>query len=305
MDVDEADAAAYLAQTLGVDTDVTLIGEGALSKCFAFNMGHAEMVVRFGRYGDDFEKDRLASRYNAEWLPIPEVVQVGNAFGGFACISTRVPGTPLEDATEAEWVELAPSVVDIMEAIRTVRIPGPDTWGRWDPNGVAPHPTWRDFLLAVDDDSPTTRTPGWRSKLGEHPAGEEAFTWGYELLGSIDLSGVTRSLVHADLINRNVHVVTDEITGVFDWGASMYGDHLYELAWLHFWAPWHPTLDIKLLTESLDEEWDAVAHDVEQRDQRLLACHLHIALDHLAYHAHTGNPSELDNIIHRIRQLAV
>jgi len=305
MDVDEADAAAYLAQTLGVDSDVTLIGEGAWSRCFAFNMGHAEMVVRFGDHGDDFEKDRLASRYNAEWLPIPEVVQVGTAFGGFTCISTRVPGTPLEDVSEADWVELAPSVVDIMEAIRTVRIPGPDTWGRWDPNGVASHATWRDFLLAVDDDSAATRTPGWRSKLRGHTAGEEAFNEGYRLLESIDVAGVERSLVHADLINRNVHVVNDEITGVFDWGSSMYGDHLYELAWLQFWAPWHPNLDIDLLIESLDEEWAAVEHQVDDREQRTLACHLHIALDHLAYHAHLGNLAELDGIIDRIRQLTV
>lgn len=305
MVVDEADAAAYLAQTLGVDSDVTLIGEGAWSRCFAFNMGHAEMVVRFGHHGDDFEKDRLASRYNAEWLPIPEVVQVGNAFGGFTCISTRVSGTPLEDATEAEWVELVPSVVDIMEAIRTVRIPGPDTWGRWDPNGVAPHSTWRDFLLAVDDNSPSTRIAGWRTRLREHPAGEEAFTRGYELLESIDLSGVTRSLVHGDLINGNVHVVNDEITGVFDWGSSMYGDHLYELAWLQFWAPWHPNLDIELLIELLDEEWESVEHAVTNRDQRTLACRLHIALGHLAYHAHTGDITELDGITERVRQLAV
>ena len=32
------------------------------------------------------------------------------------------------------------------------------------------------------------------------------------------------------------------ITAVLDWGCSLYGDFLYELAWMQFWLPWYPAM---------------------------------------------------------------
>jgi hygromycin-B 4-O-kinase len=46
-----------------------------------------------------------------------------------------------------------------------------------------------------------------------------------------------RHLIHSDLLHYNVLVAGDQISAVFDWGCALYGDLLYDVAWLTFWAP--------------------------------------------------------------------
>jgi hygromycin-B 4-O-kinase len=48
-----------------------------------------------------------------------------------------------------------------------------------------------------------------------------------------------RHLVHDDLINRNVLVDGDRLSAVLDYGSSIYGDFLYDLAKLVFYRPWY------------------------------------------------------------------
>ncbi len=88
---------------------------------------------------------------------------------------------------------------------------------------------WRDYLLMAGEDTPAKRTHGWRKRLEKLPEGVAAFEWGYDLLKRVASDDVPRCLVHCDLINRNVLVAGGKINGVFDWGCSIYGDHLYEL----------------------------------------------------------------------------
>jgi hypothetical protein len=45
---------------------------------------------------------------------------------------------------------------------------------------------------------------------------------------------------HDDLINRNLLVDGDRISAFLDWGSSMYGDFLYDIAQLIFYQPWFP-----------------------------------------------------------------
>ena len=112
-----------------------------------------------------------------------------------------------------------------------------------------------------------------------------------------------RCLIHGDLINRNVLVNESSITGVFDWGCACYGDHLYDLAWFEFWAPWFPSLDIDLLRSELARRWRAVGYVPHQKDERLMACYLHIGLDHLAYNAHLGDIAALAATAERLQAL--
>jgi hygromycin-B 4-O-kinase len=43
--------------------------------------------------------------------------------------------------------------------------------------------------------------------------------------------------VHGDMVNHNVLVQDPRITAVIDWGNALYGDWLYDAAWLIFWWP--------------------------------------------------------------------
>lgn len=118
----------------------------------------------------------------------------------------------------------------------------------------------------------------------------------------IDLNSVGPTLTHCDLINRNVHVDRDSISGIFDWGCMRWGDHLYDLAWFDFWSSWYPELDIGLLRSELGRRWSDGGYAVANQAERERACLLHIGADHLIYNAVIDSPSGLDEVLARMEQ---
>lgn len=283
------------------------IGAGAWSRAFGFRVQDEELVVRFGAYVDDFEKDRGAYRFCADGLPVPEVRAIGPAFDGYYAVSTRCTGDFLDHLDAERWLAVIPSVVDALEAMRLADLSGTSGFGDWGDSGHAPHQNWSGHLLRVDDDTPERRNHGWRALLAANaPEDDVTFDWGYELLERlapvIDIHA-PRSLYHADLMNRNVLVADNAISGVFDWGCSCYGDHLYDLAWFEFWAPWYPHLTIARLRVTLEERWRKVGYTPVYLRERLHACYLHIGLDHLAYNAWLGDWPTLSATAQQMRKL--
>jgi hygromycin-B 4-O-kinase len=305
VDIDSQQAQAFLARHFDpASSEVVRIGEGAWSRCFGFRRGDQELVIRFGHHVDDFRKDQLAYVHTTPDLPIPEVLAIGYAFDGYYAISTRVHGVPLESLNATQWLAIVPSIVAALEAMRLTDMSATVGFGSWGSAGTARHARWSRHLLTVGDDTPHQRTYGWRARLATSPDGDAAFTRGFELLKQVVDDSVPRCLIHGDLINRNVLVHRAGIAGVFDWGCSCYGDHLYDLAWFEFWAPWLPKLNMPYLRSELERQWRAVGYVPENQAARLLACYLHIGLDHLAYNAYLGDWSALSATAERMRTVA-
>ena len=221
IEVDVQQAQAFLASHFGAEPSaVALIGEGAWSRCFGFGLGDEELAIRFGNYVDDFQKDQLAYAYATPDLPIPEVRTIGEVFNGYYAISTRVHGTPLESLSATQWLAVVPSLSAALEAMRMADLSSTVGVGGWGMDGIAPHARWSSHLLCVDDDTPDRRTYGWRKRLAAAPEADAVFTRGFALLKRVVNDAVPRCLLHCDLINRNVLVHEDKLSGVFDWGCQ-------------------------------------------------------------------------------------
>jgi hygromycin-B 4-O-kinase len=302
--VDIEQSRAFLTRHLGAEpSEIVCLGAGAWSQCFGFVHDNRDLVIRFGKYASDFEKDQLAHRYANPDLPIPELLEIGAALDGYYAISTRVYGVPLESVSAVQWLALVPAVVAALEAMRTANLSASAGFGGWGADGHAAHPDWRSRLLEVAQDRPDQRGYGWRAALATSAEGQATFDWGLDLLQQAADDTVSRSLLHCDLTNRNVFVKGDRITGVFDWGCSVYGDHLYDLALFEFWSPWQPQLDVMALRTALEQRWGELGFYPENKSSRLKACYLHIGLEHLAYHAQLGNCTTLLGIAQRMRAL--
>lgn len=303
--VDLEQARAFLAAHLpNPPQELALLGAGAWSRCYGYQVGDAEFAIRFGKHGEDFYKDQLATAYTSEALPIPPIFEIGEALGGFFAISRRARGLPLEDVSPSEWRTLLPSLVDALEAMRTADITALSGVGSWGADGHAPYASWASHLLSVCEDTPDQRIYGWRRKLEtESPLGWETFQWGLARLQEVADVAVPRALLHCDLLNRNVLVEQGKLTAVFDWGCGRYGDPLYDLAWFEFWAPWHPNLDIPLLRSALEQRWQEAGCTPANQQTRLDACYLHIGLDHLAYNAYLGRWETLEATAAQMRAL--
>jgi hygromycin-B 4-O-kinase len=289
--VSQSEAEAFLRSRLGPGVEaVSRIARGEWSKAYSFRLDGAGYVARFSAVEDDFAKDRLAARYASANLPIPRIVQVGPALGGFYAISERAEGSYIDEVDESQMRALLPSLFAALDAMRSAELSTTRGFGGWGAEGHAPHASWRQALLAVSDDSPGGRIHGWRKRLETSPLGAAPFDEAYAHLEAlVEHLPEERQLVHSDLLHFNVLVEGERITAVLDWGSSIYGDFLYDIAWLSFWAPWVPPawdgIDFRLEAE---RHYASIGLDVPRFEERLRACQIHIGLDGKAYTAWRG-----------------
>ena len=130
--------------------------------------------------------------------------------------------------------------------------------------------------------------------MAASPVGMGPFEEAYRRLRALaDYAPEERHLIHSDLLHYNVLVEADGVTGVLDWGCAMYGDLLYDLAWLCFWQPWYPAWRRIDFRAEATRHYTAIGLDVPDFEERLRCCQIHIGLAGQAYMAYAGNWTDL------------
>ena len=123
-----------------------------------------------------------------------------------------------------------------------------------------------------------------------------------------DLAGAcppnVTSVLHGDLTAGNVLIEGTRVSAVIDWGNSLVGDPLYDVAWLVFWSPWHSGLDADfILSETRRNDFKGSPVEIDHFEERLLACYLYIGLDSMAYNAFQKAEAHLNGTIERLAAL--
>ncbi len=284
----------FLTSHLGPITGLRPLGAGAWSRAYAFRCGDADLVVRFGALIEDFCKDRLAAQWASPVLPIPRIIELGECdiadAGRFFAISERARGSFLEEMSPARVGRALPSLFETLDALREVEVAREAGFGLWDAEGRGSSASWREALLSVADDPPGRRIHGWRRRLAADPQLEDLYEQGVAALAAlVPACPEIQHVVHSDLPNRNVLVAQDRITAVLDWGSALYGDPLYDIAWLIFWAPWHPGLAAHDIRAAAYTHLAARGFDLAAFDERLRCYQLHIGLDSQSYNCYIGD----------------
>jgi hygromycin-B 4-O-kinase len=289
-------AAAFLATRFGDKAgDVTVVPQGEWSRADAFRKDGADRIIRFGSRVEEFQKDRVAARFASPDLPIPAVLEIGEANDGYYAISVRGFGEFLEDLDEPTLRRALPSVLRMLDAMRAVPLASTVGAGSWHGDGLADRATWRAFLLGAATDHPDRRTHGWRARLGTRPAAEATFTEAFELLESlVDACPEIRHVIHSDLLHGNVLVADNRIAAVFDWQCALYGDFLYDVAWFTFWSAWYPALAAVDFRGEVLRHYREIGLDVPELAERVQCYEIHIGLDSMAYSAFVGDWTHLD-----------
>ncbi len=282
--------AEFLATHVGaVDArSIERVGHGEWSRAFYFaTIDGRELVARFSATEQDFRKDQLVQRWSSTRLPMPALVQLGHTpEGEYFAISERAHGEFLEVRDAAAMTRLLPSLWATLDTARGIDLSHTTGYGLFGADGHAPHANWRAMLLDVVNDPPSTRTHGWRARLAARPVAQRVFDAGYaRLLTLLDACPEGRHLVHSDLLNFNVLTTGDRVTAVFDWGAALYGDFLWDVAWLTFWQPWYPRWADVDLRAGVREHYRQIGLPLPNFDARLRCYELAIGLDGLAYQA--------------------
>lgn len=285
-------------------TAVELVGAGAWSRCFGFRDGADDLVIRFGRHRDDFEKDRRAAAWASSTLPIPAVLDIGPAWDGWFAVSERAFGEPLDSLDHHGWTRVLPSLLAALDAAHAVDVTATRGFGEWRPDGGAPAATWAGHLLAVGDDRPGGRTHGWRAALAASAIGDREVHRGIEVLERLaPVLAPERRLAHADLLNGNVLADGATITAVLDWGCALYGDPLFDLAWIDVCSIWHPAIAEAAVLDSGLAHLARTGVDLTDAALRIQACQVRILVAALGYCAFVHRSDDLVAIRERLLPL--
>lgn len=277
--------------------NLVTLAAGDWSKAYSFMLDGNKMVIRFGAYRDDFEKDRAMSAYSTEKLPIPRVVEVGETESGFYAVSEWAPGKPLDALSGPEIELVLPQLLDALYELQKLDHSDAQRVGLWRPDGEGPK--WGDELLSVAE--PRERLAGWRERLDASPYGARVFDEGVAKLRQLAPKlPEYRGIVHNDLLNRNVLVDAGKLTGVIDWGNALYGDPLYDIAWFLYIWPWFPEWQGIDLQGIVDRHWEKHGGQPPLVKERLLCSLIHLGLDHIAYSAFRQRPEGMRSHAERL-----
>ena len=175
----------------------------------------------------------------------------------------------------------------MFRALRALDLSGTAGFGFWNRDGKGSHTSWKAFLLDDKNEAEGSLIKGWKAHLEASSIGMDAY---HELWKTfvplVEHCPEERSLVHSDLLNRNVLTNSSTITAVLDWGSSFYGDALYDVAWFTFYEPWYPQFQDMHVSQRLLEDFKADPHmNTADLDARLMCYQLDIGIGSIAYNA--------------------
>lgn len=278
--------------------DVEPLTGGFWSTAYAYGFCDRELVLRLGAFADGFEMDRAAMAFARPGLPVPDVLEIGEAFDGAYAISVRHRGRYLELVEPTEAAMTGPALMRLLHALRSVEAP-PGASAHWWPDGDGS--TWRGWLAGGLVDDPAQRVSGWRAKIADDPDLDRLFGRAEQRIHDLlPRCPERRDLVHGDLLHGNVLLAGDgaEVSAVFSWKCSVRGDFLFDVAWCTFWGAWHPGV-------AAIDVWDRTRREVpaDDLDDAALRHHcyeLQIGTSHLGWYAWTDDRPNLDACAARV-----
>ena len=284
-----------LREHFGEDVEaVEPLTGGFFSRAYAFSAGGRKYVVRLNaaaHAAESFAKDDYAWRHFAsQALPIPRVVAIGETSAEHYAISERLAGRTLMDCSEVERREALPALLDTLEVLGDVDVGGSSGYGDWGRDGNAGFGSWQEFLADVMENHSEGYFKDWHRFFQYRFIERDVFEAVYErMLRLAERCSDMRALVHNDYQFENVIVDDGRITGVIDWANALYGDPLYDVAWLG-WISIHPGWWYEDGIEILRERFG----DAPDYDTRIACYELHIGLDHLRFYANTGRREDYE-----------
>ena len=267
------------------------VGGGQIAQTFAFTAEGRAYIIRFNHTNMlvNLEKETYIYRhFAAPLVPIPPVHQIGHLDDLVYAITEKMPGRSMLDLPPAEVLAAIPAMIATLDAIHASPLGAATGYGIFDSNGVGLASSWRAALARIDqEDAPDDFYGQWHHMFEDTFLERDVFERIYAaMVGLLDLCPEERWLVHGGYGFGNLLLDGGRVTAVLDWIDAKYGDFVYDIAWLDFWAP------ALQFGERFAAHYAAQGRAVPAYAERLRCYECYIGLDALRFFAKTGQRPE-------------
>lgn len=293
--IDETEVLLFLQKKIdpGI-TSLEFLKGGEMSQAFAYALKDKQYVIRINSEDYSFKKDKYAyENYNSPQILIPKIVSIGTYNHNLKyCISEKIHGNTLDsgkDENRQYLVQLFNTILQIQNIKLSL-----GNYGWWDEKGNANFKTWKDYILHKKDDIYSNWDELEKTTFLEKSIVDAAYSLIENLLEYVPEE---RVLVHADMGYDNVFFENGKVSGVIDWGESLYGDGLCDIAFLHFWSS---SVDIS-------NEFKVFAGNsgriYENYEERMKCYMLFLGVGAIGFFAKSGQKEKYDKSKKRIEEL--
>lgn len=262
-------------------SSVDFIKGGEMSQAFSFISNSSGYVIRVNSKNYSFEKDKYAyEHFRSNVILIPKIMRLGqfNEKLYFA-ISEQANGKNLDNFNEDTHRKLLPQLILVLDAIHKTKIDGQGRYGSWDKNGNATFRSWKDYILNKNDDV----WKNWETLFKETFLEKDVVKkLNHKIKDLVSYLPEERYLVHGDYGFNNIVSDGEKITGVLDWGESVYGDFLYDVSWLEFYSS-----NIRY-GQIFKGHYQKIGIQIPHYEERLLCYQLHLGLGGIGFFALSG-----------------
>lgn len=248
-------------------SNVCPIKNGIISETYSFSVGKNNYVIRISSSRTTYDKDMFAfENFTSGSLKMPKILKVGTYNKKYFAISERLSGRTLDTFSDKQQIEAVKKVLKIHLKIAQLTLKAKSRFGFWKGNGLANFSRWDKYLFNIEREI--------NNKLKSDKNVQIILARLRKLLRFVPDKHM---LIHGDFGFNNLLYDGRQITGVLDWSDSKYGDSLYDIAYLIFWAS---EIDYLNISKKFYKENKLSTKNFNKR----INCYLcHIALTTMSY----------------------
>lgn len=219
-------------------TRLESIQSGHVAQTYSFAVREKDFIIRFNTSSEAFEKDAYAyNNFSTADIPIPRIVNIGAINGLYYAISKKLPGTMVNYMTDAEFRKVIPSLMEVLDHIHHVDVRDQQNYGYMNARGVGQHTSWHEHITSIIEEDPADFFGRWHTLFQDSFLEKSVFDTIYQkMIDLLDYCPEERYLLHGDYGFDNVLAYEGKVTAVLDWALSQYGDFLYDVAYLNYFA---------------------------------------------------------------------
>lgn len=239
----------FLRKNFSLDkNNIEILKGGEISQAFSFTKDSIDYVIKVRRVrkrfrkANPFSKELVLSKTLKKKdisIPIPKIVKFGVFYKNknekfIYSIVEKAKGKFVHLYQNDKAKNVDKSLIDMLYQIHSIDISKTKGFGNWEKWNEAPFNSMKDQILDVIERQKIFTKERFATGIFE----KDLYIQGSKKIKElVKYCSSKRYLVHADYGYDNV-LADDEgnITAVYDWEHSMFGDFVYDIAWLDFWG---------------------------------------------------------------------